>query len=138
MNFCIRNGQNFQKSVSFRRNQNKVSRNLSVGKMAFEEKKKVFEKRKIVFSYSSPKIPQDLHTYFEWPWSAKCPSNFKVSQIGPDQMLLKSEKSTFTTVICQVLEKKSYLASEIFKLLKNGWVFLKMVSKFKCRRVWRI
>ena len=113
------------------------SRNLWTKMSAFEEKKH-FVKNKKLNSDLSPKIPQDQHTYSERPWLTKCPGNIKVFQAGPDQMLLKKKKSTFTTVFCRPLEKKNYLASEIFILFKIGWEFLQMDWKFKCRRVWRI
>ena len=64
-----------------------VSRNLSGGIMAIEEKKSDFEKRKSEISYLSPKSPKDQHTYSKCPSTGKHSGNFKVCQIFPDQKI---------------------------------------------------
>ena len=64
----------------------------STKEMAFEEKKKIFSKKKKSISDLSPKIPQDLHTYFEHILAGEHSGNFKFTQADPDQMLLDKEK----------------------------------------------
>ena len=98
----------------------KVSRNLSVGKMAIKEKKVFVQKKKNVSSHLSPKSPNDLHTYSESPKSLECPGKLKTFEAVWDKSQLRTQKSIFSTVYGQVWEKKSWLAPQIFKLWSIG------------------
>ena len=85
----------------------KVSRNLSVGKMAIEEKKSDFPEKKFVSSHLSPNSPNDLYTYSESPHSPKCPGKLKTFEAVWDKTLLNKQKWIFSTVFGKVSEKKS-------------------------------